>query len=327
MALLRHGEAATGDAGVGRVLTGRGRRQARAAGTWLKPLGLIRLLATATERAQETAELLVPGLKLEVATGMEGLRIGGDETPLRGVEALSVPYEEPERRPPGGESLIDLQRRAVLGLAGIAAGPETDSAADAVAPGAVAVVAHRFVCNVLVAAALGVELSRAEALLQDPCATNLYAPGEEADAVASSAPRLLTVNVGAADPLRLGPDGRRLPDTETAVEGRRYLLAVEKGSAPPASRCDSGGEEPPAAAGLRAAARLLAPAIEARVELLPPAELATAVAEAADLGPAAAERIPAPPGSVAILDRAAGRTWVRCLGWDPAAPARLAERG
>jgi broad specificity phosphatase PhoE len=290
VALLRHGQAASGDSAESRPLTDVGRRQAIAAGLWLEPLGIARAFATATPRARETASLAAPGLTVAPAPGLEGLRIGGDETPLRGVAALGTPFACPAERPPGGESLFDLQERSRAGLARIAAGT-----------GPALVVAHRFVDCVLVAAGLGVALERAEPLLQDPGAVNLWSAEPE--------PRLLTVNATPGDPLRTFELGHVLPDTTTPIERRRYLLAA--------------GREAPVADAARAAG---SGGLATTVEVLAPAEVAAACAEATGLGDGVAARIPSPPGSLAILDEADGRWWVRCLGWTPRpALARAAD--
>jgi broad specificity phosphatase PhoE len=284
LALMRHGQAAPGDSAPARPLTDLGRWQAAAAGRWLGPTAIGKAFATDTPRARETAALAGGGIKVHHATGLEGLRIGGDETPLRGVAALSTPFADPRRRSPGGESLLDLQERARAGLARIAAaGPEPTL-----------VVAHRFVDCVLVAFGLGVPLERAEPLLQDPGAVNLWEEGPR--------PRLRAVNLSPLDPLRTGGIGLLLPDTDTPVERRRYLLAVGPGE-------EQGDlvELHHAAAGLDG--------IEATVEALAPGELAAACAEAAELGAEAADLIPAPVGSLAILDGAARRWWIRTLGW------------
>jgi broad specificity phosphatase PhoE len=286
--LMRHGQAGSGDSAEKRPLTALGRRQAAAAASWLGPLGLARAFATATPRARETASLAAPGLEIGPATGLDGLRIGGAETPLRGVAALATPFARPAARPPGGESLLDLQERSRAGLARIAAGE-----------GPALVVAHRFTDCVLVAAGLGVDLGRAEPLLQDPGAVNVWSAEPE--------PRLLAVNATPADPLKVGGLGRVLPDTTTEVERRRYLLAAP----------GPGGSAVPALDRERIAA---AAGREVTVEILAPAEIAASCAAAAELGDGAAARIPAPPGSVAILDRAAGRWWVRTLGWAPVPP-------
>jgi broad specificity phosphatase PhoE len=289
VALMRHGEAVPGATAAERPLTALGRLQAAAAGRWLATLGIARAFATDTPRARETAALVAPGLEVGPAPELEGLRIGGPEVALHGVGSLGIPFEDPTRRPAGGESLVDLQERSRAGLARIAA-------AD---PRPALLVAHRFTDCVLVAAGLGVELGRAEALLQDPGAVNIWSVGAEQ--------RLLAVNVTPADPLRTEPPGLVLPDTPTAVERRRYLVAVAPGAearAPELLGAAVEGEAGP----------------EASVEMLPAAEVAAALVAAAGLGEGVAERIPAPPGSVAILDHAAGRWWLRCLGWTPLPP-------
>lgn len=291
VALLRHGQAASGDTAASRPLTDLGRRQAAAAGRWLAPIRIGRVYATDTPRAQETAILAGGGLKVHPAPGLEGLRIGGDETPLRSLAELAMPFAEPNVRPPGGESLVDLQERSCAGLVRIA-GADHDPAL---------VVAHRFVDCVLVAAGLGVPLERAEPLLQDPGAVNLWSGGPE--------PRLLAVNLAPFDPLRSVGIGLVLPDTQTPVECRRYLLARDS------------GEEPRGLDALRTTADAL-DGIETDVEAASPAEVAAECVATAKLGEAAKERIPAPPGSVAVLDQAAGRWWIRALAWTPRALAQ-----
>jgi broad specificity phosphatase PhoE len=291
VALLRHGQATSGSVGS-RALTTAGREEAIAAGRFLAPLCIARAVASGTPRARETAALLQPALGTCVETGLAGLRIGGAETPLRGIEALHLPFEAPYLRPLGGESLRDLQHRATAALRRLAA-----------APIAVAAVAHRFVNTVVLAGVLDLDLRTADVLLQDTGAVNLIeGSGPEA--------RLLAMNVTPADLMRTGERGTLLPDTEVAVERRLYLVSTR---AP--------GETPNAAeVQAQAGAAALGDALAVEVVVACPEEIAATCARVLELPPGPAARLPCGPGTVAILDQAAGRWWARCLGWDPGGP-------
>lgn len=291
VALLRHGQAASDSVGS-RALTDAGREEAIAAAKFLEPLCIARAVASGTPRARETAELLEPALGTGVEAGLAGLRIGGAETPLRGVEALHVPFETPYSRPRGGESLRDLQRRATAALRRLAC-----------APVAVAVVAHRFVNTVVLAGVLGLELSTADVLLQDTGAVNLI------EGVGPRA-RLLAMNVTPADLMRTGERGALLPDTEVRVERRLYLVSTgAPGATPNAAEVQA-----------RAGADALGDELAAEVVVACPEEVAAICARVLELPAGPAARLPCAPGTVAILDRAAGRWWARCLGWDPGGP-------
>jgi broad specificity phosphatase PhoE len=283
LVLARHGQASPGDSSQSRALTELGRFQATAAGEWAAPLGIARAVASETPRARDTAALIAPRLEVQPEPGLAGLRIGGDETPLSGVDSLAIPFRDPQRRPPGGESLVDLQERSVAALRALVEEGPTP----------VLAVAHRFVCTVVVARALAVPLAGAEVLVQDPGAVNLFSCGAE--------PAVGTVNLTAADPLRLTETGLLLPDSDTAVERRRYLLAEDGNSG-------GGAEE-----ALRSALAGLDRAVEATVEALDPERVAAECVDAAGLGSEALGFIPAPIGSVAILDGVGDRWYVRAL--------------
>jgi broad specificity phosphatase PhoE len=290
VALLRHGQAAS-DSVDSRALTATGREEALAAARFLEPLCIARAVASGTSRARETAALLRPALGTGVEAGLAGLRIGGAETPLRGVDALHVPFETPYSRPLGGESLRDLQRRATAALRRLAGTPI-----------AVAAVAHRFVNTVVLAGVLDLDLGTADVLLQDTGAVNLIAGGPEE--------RLLAMNVTPADPMRTGARGTLLPDTEARVERRLYLVSTgAPGATPNAAEVTA-----------RAATGALAGELEVELQVAYPADVAATCALLLGLAPALAERLPCAAGTVAILDRAAGRWWARCLGWAPGGP-------
>lgn len=291
VALLRHGQAAS-DSVDSRALTAAGREEAIAAAKFLEPLCIARAVASGTPRARETAALLEPALGTGVEPGLAGLRIGGAETPLRGVEALHVPFEAPYARPRGGESLRDLQRRATTALRRLA-----------LAPVAIAVVAHRFVNTVVLAGVLDLDLATADVLLQDTGAVNLIEGKEPGE-------RLLAMNVTPADLMRTGERGRLLPDTEVEVERRLYLV----------STCAPGATPNAAEVQARAGAAALGDELAAEVVVACPQEVAAICARVLALPPGPAARLPCGPGTVAILDRAAGRWWARCLGWDPGGP-------
>jgi broad specificity phosphatase PhoE len=291
VALLRHGQAAS-DSVDSRALTDAGREEAIAAARFLEPLCIARAVASGTSRARETAALLRPALGTGVEAGLAGLRIGGAETPLRGVEALHVPFETPYSRPLGGESLRDLQRRATAALRRLAGTPV-----------AVAAVAHRFVNTVVLAGVLDLDLGTADVLLQDTGAVNLIAGvGPEA--------RLVAMNVSPADLMRTGARGTLLPDTEVRVERRLYLVSAgAPGATPNAAEVTA-----------RAATGALAGELEVELQVAYPADVAATCTRLLGLDPALAERLPSAAGTVSILDRAAGRWWARCLGWDPGGP-------
>lgn len=208
LALMRHAQARRDDSAPGSgALTPDGEKQARDAGRFLEPLDVTRLLASGAPRAVETARLLGLVDAMDEDPRLAGLRVAWeDDQPLTGLDALTAPYRDPEARPHGGESLVELLGRAAPALTELAAG-----AGNAVA------VSHRFVNTVLLADVLGLDLRLADTLQQDPGCVNLLQRRE-------SGLRAVAVNVVPGDPLRTADDGTQLPDTDAQVERRLFLV-------------------------------------------------------------------------------------------------------
>ncbi len=142
--LVRHGESTGNAAGLllGRIdasLTDRGLAQARALGPAL--VGVSRLICSPLDRARTTAEALGTGLPIEV----DERWIEVDYGQLDGCPLGSVPPEmwaewrsDPDFRPPGGETLVELGAR----VGSACAEHFAVEGAGARAEGAVVVVTH-----------------------------------------------------------------------------------------------------------------------------------------------------------------------------------------
>lgn len=149
--LLRHGQTPANASGLlqGRVdnhLDETGRAQAAAAAaTFSHPL---RVISSPLERARQTAEAF--GLPVEVDERWIELDYGAwDERPVRDVapEEWAAWRSDAGFRPPGGESLVELQARVEGAIAAVA---------EEAARGDVVVVTHVSPMKAAVAWALGV---------------------------------------------------------------------------------------------------------------------------------------------------------------------------
>jgi probable phosphoglycerate mutase len=175
--LMRHGETA-GD-GVKRYvgqtdlpLSRRGKRQAEAWGRHFRDIPLAAIFSSDLERARESAATIAGKrpLPLKIKTGLREISLGGWEN-----MAMAEIEEQAQRefrhrgaaidthRPPGGESFLDLQQRAVTTFHGILA----EIARGASAAGDLLIVAHAGVNRVLLCHLLGMPLPHLFRLGQD----------------------------------------------------------------------------------------------------------------------------------------------------------------
>jgi len=192
VALLRHGEEDAADWRQGvetrsvRGLSPRGRAQAEAARDFLTSLDAARVLCSDVPRAIETAEIVAAGRPVDVLPGLCGLRLGEWEgtSPLAHPDFVRV-LTDPTVRPPGGESLEDLEDRFRATLMG--ALPDTG---DAI------VVGHRLANAAFLAGVLGLPLADAGLIQQDPGGITILAR-------AGDRLSLQMLNVRPLDPLRL----------------------------------------------------------------------------------------------------------------------------
>lgn len=165
VALLRHGEedgVAAGRQGLEsrsrRGLSAAGRAQAEAARDFLASLDAARVACSDLPRAVETARIVAAGRPVDVVPALGGMDLGEWEgRPAAELPGLARVLTDPSARPPGGESLTDLEARFRSALLG--ALPERG---DAI------VVAHRMANAVLLAGLLGLPLRDAGLVQQDP---------------------------------------------------------------------------------------------------------------------------------------------------------------
>ena len=137
-------------------LNGEGRAQAARPAAWLAPVAVAAVYASPLERARETAEHLAAGRGLPVTTDPAFVELDFGEWTGRAIESLA---DDPHWQrfntfrsttaPPGGESMLLAQTRAVAGLRALA-----DRHADAT----VVVVSHADVLRAVVCHFAGVPL-------------------------------------------------------------------------------------------------------------------------------------------------------------------------
>jgi probable phosphoglycerate mutase len=188
--LIRHAHTDT----AGKRLTGwtrgvhlndRGRRAADALAERLEEIPIRAIYASPLERCRETARPLARRLGLPVSVRRGLIEVDyGDWTGRRISDARRtrlwrVVQHTPSRiRFPGGESLVEVQGRAVV---------ETERIAAAHPRDVVAVVTHADVVRLVLAHYLGLHLDGLHRLIADPASVSVVALGE-------GPPRLLKVN-------------------------------------------------------------------------------------------------------------------------------------
>jgi probable phosphoglycerate mutase len=202
--LMRHGETA-GD-GVKRYigqtdlpLSPRGKAQAEAWGRFFRHIPLAAIVSSDLTRARESAAIIAgkrdPPLKVRAKAGLREISLGGWEN-----MAFSELQERAEgefikrgaaietHRPPGGESFLDLQQRAVSTFYGIMAetADNIDDAASggahggAVGAGSLLIVAHAGLNRVLLCHILGMPVANLFRLGQDYACLNTLVREKEA---------------------------------------------------------------------------------------------------------------------------------------------------
>ena len=192
VALLRHGEEATApDGRVGvesrsrRGLSPAGRAQAEAARDFLASLDTARVACSDAPRAIETARIVAAGRPVDVVPALAGLDVGDWEgRPAAELPDLARVLSDPSARPPGGESLADLEARFRSAFLG--ALPERG---DAI------VVAHRMANAVLLAGLMGLPPRDAGLIQQDPGGITILARR-------GSSLSVQMLNLNPLDPLR-----------------------------------------------------------------------------------------------------------------------------
>ncbi|MGB9182724.1 MAG: histidine phosphatase family protein [Solirubrobacteraceae bacterium] len=208
LALLRHGEPLRGkDAGRDPGLSPRGGLQARSAAEFLAALQPERYVASPARRSAATAEAIAGGRPVELDAALRGLELGGgDEGPLRALDVTRALFAQPQTAPFGGESLELLAARTLPAIQCL-----LDDRRDAV------VVAHRVVNTVVLGCLLGLPLRSALFLQHDTGAVNLIEQRSERPIVAG-------INISPMDPILSAPASRVLPDSDTTISRRVYLV-------------------------------------------------------------------------------------------------------
>jgi probable phosphoglycerate mutase len=177
---MRHGETCTD--GVKRYigqtdlpLSPRGRAQAEAWGRHLRPIPLAAIVSSDLTRARESAAIIAGRreIPLEVAPGLREISLGRWEKMAFSALREQAPGEFFKRgaaidthRPPGGESFLDLQRRAVAAFHRIV----TDTLGDT--DGQLLIVAHAGVNRVILCHLLEMPLANLFRLGQDSACLN-----------------------------------------------------------------------------------------------------------------------------------------------------------
>lgn len=162
--LVRHGETTFNVEGrlpgqlEGVALTDKGRRQAYQAAVSLSGVPLSAVISSPLERAYETAQALARGGGLEVRLDLRlkdtdvglwaGQKIGDLE---KNDPAWKAFVEHPDEPPPGVESLVQVQQRAMAAM--------QDILADASLGNFIALVAHADVVKLILATYLGLHVA------------------------------------------------------------------------------------------------------------------------------------------------------------------------
>ncbi len=177
-------------------LSEQGRRQVRSLVGVLRQLPLAAVYSSPLQRAQETAQALAEahGLPLVLADGLRELHMGEwedrllDDLAVEDAERLQAWWDSPHTvRMPGGESLLEVQDRAVRAFWDLAARHEGQT---------IALVAHGGVNKTVLLALLGAPLASYWRIRQSNACINMI----EVD---GAQPRVIALNETA----HLGADG------------------------------------------------------------------------------------------------------------------------
>lgn len=135
--LLRHGQIKANKTGhwhgsTDSALTFRGRRQAKRTGRYLKQFKLAGVYASPLQRCRHTAELATAHTDLDVEPlpDLQEMHIGDWEglsfKALQEEHGLFQSLQDPDFRPPGGESLNDVAARVCRGIEAVSTRHEAD---------------------------------------------------------------------------------------------------------------------------------------------------------------------------------------------------------
>ncbi|MGH2573108.1 MAG: MSMEG_4193 family putative phosphomutase [Actinomycetota bacterium] len=162
-----------------------GRSQAAGLAERLAPLRLAALYASPLERSVETAEVIAAATRLPVRPLPEVIEVGYGTWTGRSLAQLSrtslwkrVQQSPSAIRFPGGETLIEVQRRSVAAL---------DSLAARHPRGTVAVVSHADVIRLAIAHYAGVHIDLFQRLIVSPASVTAIGLGDRV-------PRIVRVN-------------------------------------------------------------------------------------------------------------------------------------
>lgn len=213
--LVRHGHTPT----AGKVLTGwakgvhlteRGYEQAAALAERLVEVPIAAIYSSPLERCRETAAPLARLRGLDVRTRRDLIEVGYGEWTGRSIKQLartklwrSVQGTPSAVRFPGGESLREVQARAVEAIRAIAVEHPSD---------AVVVVTHADVVRLVLADMAGVHLDLYQRLAVEPCSVSAVVLHD------GMAPRILKLN-DTGDLGALAPPPARRPRRPPKVEG------------------------------------------------------------------------------------------------------------
>ena len=176
--LIRHAET-TANAGKitiggkqGGTLSERGRRQAAALGRRLAGERISEVYCSTSNRCVQTARIITKGQKCrtyfcdelrEIDTGdLTGL--SHEQIERKYPRAFDLIFEDPSRKLPGGESLLDVRKRVM---------PLINSLADKEGNGTVVAVGHNVVNRVIIASLIGLPLEKAGNIKQKNACRNL----------------------------------------------------------------------------------------------------------------------------------------------------------
>jgi probable phosphomutase (TIGR03848 family) len=162
-----------------------GRSQAAGLAERLGPLRLAALYASPLERCVETAEVIAAATRLPIRPLPEVIEVGYGTWTGRSLAQLSrtslwkrVQQSPSAIRFPGGETLIEVQRRSVAAL---------DSLAARHPRGTVAVVSHADVIRLAIAHYAGVHIDLFQRLIVSPASVTAIGLGDRV-------PRIVRVN-------------------------------------------------------------------------------------------------------------------------------------
>jgi broad specificity phosphatase PhoE len=169
--LVRHAETTANaqtvilGGGEGGELSEHGMRQAQALARRLAGENLSEVCSSSANRAKQTCEAIVAGRDLAIAYCDELLEINmGELVGLSHEDAkIKFPgvfqdiFANPDRRIPGGESIVDVQRRVMPLIERLATKPGNPT---------VLAVGHNIVNRVILATLLGIPLARGKSIKQ-----------------------------------------------------------------------------------------------------------------------------------------------------------------